>query len=191
MKNLFAGFRLFFLFRFCAGWLFFISFSSALANAIPCQNAELRINENTAVFSADYALVFSSGQIDALLRGIPLYFVLEWKVTQSRWYWFDKKLVDGETVFRISYQPLTQKYQLSSGLLSIDVTTLEEVEKLVGRVSSRPLFSISDLRPGERYTFEIRLRFDHERLPSPFRLNTLASQEWRLASEWLSLEFTP
>jgi hypothetical protein len=191
MNMLAAVFRRSSFFRWCAGFLLLAFFSTAFANTIPCRNAELRIDGSTAVFSADYDLAFSSGQVDALMRGIPLYFVLEWKVTQPRWYWFDKTRVNDQTTFRISYQPLTEKYRLSSGLLVIDVMTLEEAEKVIGRISSRPLFSIDDLDLGTRYLFEIRLRFDHERLPSPFRLNTFGSQEWRTASDWLSLEFVP
>lgn len=159
------------------------------AETIPYHNAELRIDENVAVFSADYEISFSNGQQEALARGIPLYFVLEWKATYPRWYWFDKVVAEDDAVFRVSFLPLLQKYRVSYGLLSHDVATREEAERLIGRISSRPLFSTDHLEEDERYSFSIRLRFDDEQMPSPFRLNTLGSQDWKMASEWLTLEF--
>ncbi|MDR1529254.1 MAG: DUF4390 domain-containing protein [Burkholderiales bacterium] len=172
-----------------AVWLCLFSF--ARAETIPYKNAELRIDENVAVFSADYDLVFSAGQQEALTRGIPLYFMLEWKVTYPRWYWFDKTIINDRVPFRVSFLPLLQKYRVSSGLLSQDVASQEDAERLIGRISSRPLFLVDDLEKDARYVFSVRLRFDEEQMPPPFRLNTLRSREWKLTSQWLTLSFAP
>ena len=46
---------------------------------------------------------------DALVRGVPLYFVWQADVTRSRWYWADKRLVSAVRVLRLAYQPQTDR----------------------------------------------------------------------------------
>ena len=93
--------------------------------------------------------------------------------------------------YRISYSPLTRQYRLSSGLLSQQLDSLEEVEHLLSHVASRPVIRVDALAKGERYEAAVRLRLDETHLPKPFQINALASREWSLASEWYRWSFTP
>ncbi|MDR0771108.1 MAG: DUF4390 domain-containing protein [Burkholderiales bacterium] len=165
--------------------------ATGLAETIPLRSAELRVEESAVVFSADYGLSFTPSLEEAAERGIPLHFVLEWKVTYPRWYWFDKTVLTGDTRYRLSYLPLTRQYRLSTGLLSQDVASIGEAERLIGRVTSRPLFDRDALEEGQRYTFAVRLRLDTERMPKPFQITALGSRDWNLASPWHTLDFRP
>jgi hypothetical protein len=164
---------------------------TALAETIPLRSAELRVEENTVVFNADYGLSLTPSLEEAVERGVPLYFILEWKVTYPRWYWFDKTALTGNIQYRLSYLPLTRQYRLSTGLLSQDVASIEEAERLIGRITSRPLFDRDALEEEQRYTFAVRLQLDTERMPKPFQVTALGSRDWNLASSWYTLDFRP
>ncbi|MDR2710562.1 MAG: DUF4390 domain-containing protein [Burkholderiales bacterium] len=165
--------------------------SAALAETIPLHSAELRVEEKAVVFSADYGLNLTPLLEEAVERGVPLYFVLEWKVTHPRWYWFDKTVLTGNIQYRLSYLPLTRQYRLSTGLLSQDVASIAEAERLIGRVTSRPLFDRDKLEEDQRYTFAVRLRLDPEQMPKPFQITSMGSRDWNLASSWFTLDFRP
>jgi hypothetical protein len=163
----------------------------AAADTIPVRSAELRVEEGEVLLNAEFNLTFNSTLEEALQKGIPLYFVLEFELTRSRWYWLDERLAQTSFTSRVSYVALTQQYRVSSGLLAQTFNTLEEVERYIGRVNSRPVAQASALTKGQRYDAAVRLRLDVNQLPKPFQVNALASREWTLASGWYRWSFLP
>jgi hypothetical protein len=163
----------------------------AWADTIPVKSAELRIEEGEVLLNAEFDLAFNATLEEALQNGIPLYFVLEFEITRSRWYWLDEKVAQASITSRVSYGALTRQYRVSSGLLAQTFNSLEEVERYIGRVTSRPVAQASALAKGMRYDAAIRLRLDVNQLPKPFQVNALASREWTLSSEWHRWQFTP
>ena len=91
----------------------------------------------------------------------------------------------------MSYNALTRQYRVASGLLGQTFNSLEEVERYLGRVTSRPVASASALSKGTRYEAAIRLRLDVNQLPKPFQVDALASREWTLSSDWYRWSFVP
>jgi len=165
--------------------------SLALADTIAVRSAEVRIDEGEVLLNADFDLSLNSTLEEALEKGIPLYFVLEFELTRSRWYWFDDKVAQTAITSRVSYNALTRQYRVGSGLLAVAFNSLEEVERYIGRVTSRPVAQASALSKGMRYDAAIRLRLDVNQLPKPFQVNALASRDWTLQSEWYRWSFTP
>ena len=165
--------------------------SLARADSVPLNTAEVRVEDDQVLLNVDFALSLNSTLEEALLRGIPLYFLLEVEVQRPRWYWFDEKVLTHSTQYRVSYQPLTRQYRVASGLLAQTFDSLQEVERLIGRVTARSIASASDLEKGSRYDVVVRLRLDQNQLPKPFQVNALASREWHLASEARRIPFTP
>lgn len=158
---------------------------------MPLSNAEVRVEEDLLLLNADFGLSFNATLEEALQRGIPLYFLLEVDIVRPRWYWFDDKVAQHSTQYRVSYLPLTRQYRVASGLLSQTFDTLAEVERLIGRVSSRAIGRASELERGVRYDVVVRLRLDNNQLPKPFQVNALASRDWQLASDPRRIPFTP
>jgi hypothetical protein len=156
----------------------------AHADSIPVKAAELRIEEGEVLLNAEFALTFNSTLEEALQNGIPLYFVLEFELTRGRWYWFDEKLAQAAFTYRVSYNALTRQYRVGSGLLAQAFASLEEVERYISRVTSRPVVPAAALSKGTRYEAGVRLRLDVNQLPKPFQVNALASREWTLSSDW-------
>ncbi len=164
---------------------------AARADTIPVKFAELRIEEGEVLLNAEFEFTLNPTLEEALQRGIPLYFTLDFELTRGRWYWFDEKVGQTSLTYRVSYNALTRQYRVSSGLLAQTLGSLEEVERYIGRVTSRPVARAEGLAKGMRYEASIRLRLDVNQLPKPFQVNALASREWTLASEWYRWTFVP
>lgn len=162
----------------------------ARADVIVVKSAELRVDEDAYVLNAELDLAINSTLEEALQRGVPLYFLLEFEISRPRWYWLPEKVVSSETQYRVAWNALTQQYRVSSGLLAQTLYTLDEVERFLSRVTSRPVARRDQLQPGTRYEAALRLRLDVNQLPKPFQVNALTSREWTLQSEWYRWSFT-
>jgi hypothetical protein len=163
----------------------------ARADVVPVKSAELRIDENEVLLSAEFDLALTPTLEEALQKGIPLYFVVEFDLTRARWYWLDEKVAEWAVTYRVSYSPLTRQYRVASGPLGQTFESLDDVERFVGRVSSRPVAHADMLTKGARYEAALRIRLDVTQLPKPFQVNALALREWQLASDWHRWAFIP
>ncbi len=161
----------------------------ARADIIGVKSAEVRADEDEYVLNAEFDLTLNPTLEEALHRGVPLYFVLEFEIARPRWYWFDEKVVSFTTHYRIAWNALTRQYRVSSGLFVQTLYSLEEVERFLSRVNSRPLAKREDLQKGSRYEASLRLRLDVTQLPKPFQVDALASREWSLQSDWYRWTF--
>jgi len=171
--------------------LLFFACAPLCADEIPVRAADLRIEDGEVLLSAQFDVALTPALEQALHKGIPLYFVVEFQLTRPRWYWVDEKVVAWSITHRVSYTELTRAYRVSSGPLSQPFESLDDVLRFVGRVSSRPVAPADALTKGARYEAALRMRLDASQLPKPFQLNALASHEWQLASEWHRWSFTP
>jgi Domain of unknown function (DUF4390) len=163
----------------------------ARADGIPVKSAELRAIDGEVVLNAEFDFTLNPTLEEALQNGIPLYFVLELELARPRWYWLDEKVLQSALTYRVSWNALTRQYRVASGLLAQSYSSLQEVERYIGRVNSRPVIRLDALTRGERYDAALRLRLDINQLPKPFQVSALASREWTLASEWQRFTFTP
>ena len=163
----------------------------AHADTIGVKSAELLPEDESYVLNAQFDLAFNPTLEEALQKGVSLYLVLEFELVRPRRYWLDQKLVQMSVQYRLTYNPLTRQYRVTSGLLGQQFDSLDEVERLLARVVSRPVVRKDALSPGERYEAAVRLRLDVAQLPKPFQINALASRDWSLQSEWFRWSFTP
>jgi hypothetical protein len=163
----------------------------ARADTIAVKSAELRVDEDAYVLNAEFDLALNPTLEEALQKGVPLYFELEFELVRPRKYWFDEKVLSFSTQYRVSYNALTRQYRVASGLLGQTFDGLDEVERFLSRVTSRQIARADELQKGTRYEAAIRLRLDVNQLPKPFQLTALASREWSLQSEWHRWSFTP
>jgi hypothetical protein len=168
-----------------------LSASVAWADTIVVKSAELLAEEDDYVLNAQFGFTFNPTLEEALQKGISLYFVLEFELGRPRWYWLDEKIAQVSVKYRLSYSPLTREYRLTSGLLAQQFDSLDEVERILSRVVSRPVVARDALVKGVRYDAAVRLRLDGTLLPKPFQVDALASRDWTLQSEWHRWQFTP
>jgi hypothetical protein len=63
---------------------------TAHADTVGVRSAELRVDEGEVLLNADFDFAVNATLEEALQKGIPLYFLLEFELTRSRWYWLDE-----------------------------------------------------------------------------------------------------
>src|SRR5262245_57346761 len=85
----------------------------ARAEGIGITSATIEPSEDGWTLDAVFDVQFSQRLEEAVNRGVPLYFVVEFELAKPRWYWFDDKPVQLSQTYRISYTPLLRQYRLS------------------------------------------------------------------------------
>ena len=163
------------------------------ADTIGARSAELRLEEDWYVLDADFELVLNPTLEEAIGRGIPLYFVVEFELQRPRWYWLDETVTQVSISYRLSFNALTRQYRLSSGNSAFyqNFATIEEAQRVISRVRGRKVVEKASLFRGWRYDAAARLRLDTTQLPKPFQISALTSRDWNLQSEWVRWSFVP
>ena len=161
------------------------------ADEIPVTSASLRVEDDEVLLTADFNVSLTPALEQALDKGIPLYFTVEFELLRARPFWFPDKVAEWSITYRVSYSSLTRQYRVASGPLGQTFESLDDVERFIGRVAARPVAKASDLVKDATYEGAVRMKLDVNQLPKPFQVNALASREWQLASDWHRFGFTP
>lgn len=156
----------------------------AFAEGIKVRQVQVESIDSTIVVNASFQIDFPPELGDAVKKGIPFHFLAELNITRGRWYWFDEKPVQAQKDIRLSYQPLTQQYKVSSGGLTLSASSLNEALIQLGSIAGWQVAEGNTLEPGKTYQGEIRLRLDLAQLPKPFQINALNARDWNLSSDW-------
>jgi hypothetical protein len=148
------------------------------------------------VLQANVQVRLSTVLVEAVRRGVPLYFVSEFELLKNRWWWLDKKLFSQTKTVRLSYHAVTQQYRVAvGGLHQMTYETLDEAllaavsmrgwrvkdpaESLGGELAS-PDWNASTLEP------RLRVRLDSSQLPKPLQINAITNRDWNLSSDWVA-----
>ncbi|HEU0234134.1 MAG TPA: DUF4390 domain-containing protein [Gallionella sp.] len=161
-------------------WLFA---ATAYAEGVSVNKAEARLGENGYQLSASYDINLTFAAQQALTRGIPLYFVGEFSLTRSRWYWLDEEIFQGEQTVKLSYSVLTRQYRISRGALFQNFASFEDALNILARQSSVTIPAELMKKDGN-YMAAARLRLDIAQLPLPLQVNALTGKDWALNSDW-------
>lgn len=163
--------------------------SAAWAEDIGFVSADLREGEsNSLIFKADYHVVLTPALVDALHRGVSLSFSLDLDVSEPRWYWLDRKVVNWHQERRLSYNPLTRTYRFSIGGIYLTFTNLEDALYALESIHSQSIALDSGLGKNGVYQAKLIFKLDTSQLPKPFQLDALYSTDWKLeapAHEWI------
>jgi hypothetical protein len=160
-----------------------------LAGSIEPKSAALLPGERGHVLVADFAIDLGPRLEEAVGRGVPLDFRLEFVLERKRKYWIDEHVAGRVLKYRLAYQALTRQYRLSLDSLHQNFATLEEALQTLGRVARLQVAERTALRPGETYQAAVRLSLDHEQLPKPLQVDALADRDWRVEAKTLRWEF--
>ena len=154
--------------------------------------------DDEVLVSAQMAFELPAAVEDALLKGIPLFFVIEADVLRERWYWYDKKIVSVGRHMRLAYQPLTRRWRInvtagggkdvSLGLaLNQGFDTLGQALAAIKRVSRWKIADASELDPAQKYKVDFRFRLDLTQLPRPFQIGALGQTDWDISATFNSM----
>jgi hypothetical protein len=141
--------------------------------------------------NATFKIELSPGLEDAVQKGVVLYFQTDFDLTRARWYWFDEKSAVSQRQARLSYQPLTQQYRISSEGFTFSAQTISEALQAVGSVGGWRVIDNNQLDASKSYTASLRMALDLSKLPKPFQVNALNNREWNVSSDWVRIPFSP
>lgn len=163
--------------------LFGLLTQSVHAEGISVNKTEIRVSDEGFQLKADFDISLNFSVQQALSHGVAIYFVSEFSLTRSRWYWLDEQLVAGEQTTKLNYNVLTRQYRISRGPLFQSFPTLEEALTVLQRQSSA-ILAPQLLTAKGTYLAGARLRLDTDQLPKLLQVNALTGRDWNLNSDW-------
>lgn len=130
---------------------------------------------------------------DALMRGVPMYFLAEAEVTRHRWYWSDRKVATAERHIRLAFQPLTRRWRLNIGpdvitANSLGMTLNQSFDSLPDAVAALRRFSgwkIAEANlfdPEATHKVQFRFSLDLTQLPRPFQIGAFGQSDWSISA---------
>jgi len=128
---------------------------------------------------------------DALYKGIPMFFVAETQVLQDRWYWSDRQVAASSRYWRLSYQPLTRRWRLSTSpapfaktglgvVLGQNFDDLRDAVSAMQRISRWKIADAGEIDADVAYMVNFRFRLDMSQLPRPMQIGAVGSAGWSL-----------
>ena len=161
-------------------------------NQVAMASFQTERNEDVYQISAQFDLELSNTVQEALLKGIPVYFVVDAKVYRDRWYWSDKLVSAAQRHIRISYQPLTRRWRMQvasqpivqNGLgvsLMQVYDSLEEVMANLRRLNRWKFADASQIETSAGHRLEFAFYLDLSQLPRPLQMGAAGQSEWELA----------
>lgn len=129
---------------------------------------------------------------DALIKGIPVYFVASAELLRDRWYWTNKRVAWVQRQLRLSYHPLTRRWRLNiasgeaadaaPGLsLNQNFETLADAMRTIRRISYWKIADLSAIEPGSKHVVEFSFQLDTTQLPRPLQIGTQGLSDWQIA----------
>ena len=118
---------------------------------------------------------------DALLKGVPLYFVADAEVFRERWYWRDRRVGDAVRIWRLAYQPLTSSYRVTFGGLSQNYPTRTDALAAISRATRWKIAEGGQVEHDAHHYMEFSFRLDTTLLPRPMQIGVGGQAEWQLS----------
>ena len=128
---------------------------------------------------------------DALIKGIPMFFVTEAEVSKDRWYWYDKKVAVAVRQMRLSFQPLTRRWRLNvtNGVIGNTgqgvslpqyFDSLSDALANIQRISNWKIAELSEVDIDASHTIDLRFKLDVSQLPRPFQIGLIGNGDWNI-----------
>lgn len=158
---------------------------------IQVKAAELEMVDEVYLLKADFELNLGQAVEEALNKGVPLSFVVEFELNRPRWYWLDESISSVQRQLRISYHALTKQYRLQHNEQQKSFASLAELKSELSHIQEWRVAERAQLRKRYSYEARVRMKLDASQLPKPLQVNALASKDWSLESEWFQWILTP
>lgn len=167
--------------------LFFVLFAVPLAwadaSSLNIKTAELVAADEAYVLNADFDLNLSGAVEEAVNKGVPLNFLIEFQITSPRRYWFDDEIVTATNIVTISYHALSRQYLINRDNHQQSFASLQEAKAEFSHLREWQVVEKNLLKKGENYQAALRVRLDQSKLPKPLQVDALGSEDWNIVSE--------
>jgi hypothetical protein len=155
-------------------------------NGAEVKQAEIKLQGESYVLTADIVFQLSEKAKDALQNGVPLFWDLQIKLLQHRDFLWDKKLVDTAIRYRIQYQAMLNMYRVrneDNGKV-YNFSTLPAALSLMSAIVDFPVIEKLRIDAEKEYLCLLKINFDRNLLPLPLRPIAYIDSEWYLSSDW-------
>ena len=176
--------------RFVVGALFVLFALFAQAETT-IRSAEIVPGDGGYVLNADIEIDLNPRLIDAVTRGVSLYFTTEVLIERPRWYWLNETVARRSLDYRLYYHAITRSFRLSVGNLHQNFDELEEALRTMQRVRNWLVAETGVLQSGVSHEVSLRFRLDTSQLPKPFQVTAIGSNDWNVETEWVRWTFLP
>lgn len=120
---------------------------------------------------------------EALMKGVPIYFSAEASLMRSRWYWRDARVARVNRSWRLTWQPLTRQYRVSTGGLHQSYFSLSEALASLRGISGWHVIDAKDLEEDSKLYLDFSYRLDTSQLPRPMQIGLGSPHGWALGAE--------
>lgn len=155
------------------------------------RSAEIVPGDGGYVLNADIDLELNPRLVDAISRGVSLYFTTELVIERPRWYWLNATVVERSLDYRLSYHAITRSYRLSIGTIHQSFDNLESAVRTMQRVRNWQVAKLETLQAGVSHEVSLRFRLDTSQLPKPFQVTAIGSSDWNIGTDWVHWTFLP
>ena len=176
---------------FAALWLALLPAPATSAEGIEVKSAALVSAEDGYFLEATFEIGLPHPLEEALNKGVPLHFLVEFELIRPRWYWLNEKVANVQQRYRFSYNALTRQYRVGVGTLYQNFPSLAEALEFLSRVRLRDIAEPGALRKDSTYTATLRMRLDTSQLPRPFQISAVGSRDWNIGSDWYRWSVAP
>lgn len=178
---------------FAVGMMYSAAYARAEGVITVIDTMRLDRTEEGVLLSAQVKFELPSLVEDALLKGVPMFFVAEAEVTRDRWYWYAKKIAISTRQMRLSFQPLTRRWRLNvtSGALGntgLGVGLPQYFDSLadalikIQRISTWKIAELAEIEPEALHMVELRFKLDVSQLPRPFQMGLIGNSDWTISA---------
>jgi hypothetical protein len=153
------------------------------SSAIQIKTAELHAQDDFYSLTADVSMSLDKDIEEAVNKGVPLNFVVEFQIVSPRQYWFDDEVVTATQNITLSYHALTRQYLVNRGKHQQSFESLGEATKDLASISEWKVVDKSLLDKAEVYRAALLIRLDQNKLPKAIQVDAISSEKWNLTSE--------
>jgi hypothetical protein len=170
--------------------LFFPSSIVAADNSLIIKTAEINSQFEAYFLNADFDLSFNDDLDEAIRKGIPINFVIEFELKKPRKYWFDEEVAKKTKEILLSYHALSKQFILAESenrLIAFD--NLTQAKNELKRIKNWRIFDKSQIDDTEKYSAYLLVKLDQTKLPKQLQADITSNQEWQLASKQFQWTF--
>jgi hypothetical protein len=176
-----------FFMRFCKklSLLLLIGFSTFAfaASSITIKSAELDLQDDYYGLNADVDMSFDKEIEEAINKGVPLTFLIEFQIVSPRKYWFDDEIITAAQSVSLSYHALSRQYLVNRGSHQQSFASLGEAMQELVVLDDWKVVDKNLLEKPEVYKAALLIRLDQTKLPKAIQVDTIASEKWNISSQ--------
>ena len=168
----------FLLLLICAATLAF-----AADSGINIKSAELQAQDDYYGLNADVDMTFDKEIEEAINKGVPLNFLIEFQIVSPRKYWFDDEIVTVSQTVSLSYHALSRQYLVNRAGHQQSFASLSEAMNELLTLNEWKVVDRALLEKPDVYKAALLIRLDQTKLPKAIQVDAIASEKWNLSSQ--------